>query len=78
METTDYALCYSGSDLVIRGYTDVDWAGDRDDRKSTSGYAFLLNGGVISWKSKKQTCTTLRPLNKSLCLVVLQYKKLFG
>lgn len=43
----------------MRGYTDVDWAGDRNDRKSTSCYAFLLNGGAISWKSKKQTCTAL-------------------
>lgn len=57
--TADYSLCYSGSDLSIRGYTDVDWAGDWYDRKSTSVYAFLLNGGAISWKSKKQTCTAL-------------------
>nr|XP_033508643.1 secreted RxLR effector protein 161-like [Nicotiana tomentosiformis] len=57
--TADYSLCYSRNDLYLRGYTDVDWAGNRNDRKSTSGYAFLLSGGAISWKSKKQTCTTL-------------------
>ncbi|XP_055811856.1 secreted RxLR effector protein 161-like [Solanum dulcamara] len=57
--TVDYSLCYSGSDLFLRGYADVVWAGDRNDRKSTSDYAFLLNSGAISWKSKKQTCTTL-------------------
>ena len=51
-------MCYSGSNLFIRGYTDVDCAGNWDDRKSTSSYVFLLNGGTISWKSKKQTCTT--------------------
>ncbi|XP_075086230.1 secreted RxLR effector protein 161-like [Nicotiana tabacum] len=57
--TTDYSLCYSRNDLYLRGYTDVDWAGDRKDRKLISGYSFLLNGGAISWKSKKQTCTSL-------------------
>ena len=41
------------------GYSDVDWAGDLDEHKSTSGYIFLLNNGVISWKSKKQTCIAL-------------------
>jgi len=57
--TADYSLCYSGSDLLLKGYIDADWAGDRNDRKSTSGYAFLLNGGTISWESKKQICTAL-------------------
>ncbi|XP_070017342.1 secreted RxLR effector protein 161-like [Nicotiana sylvestris] len=57
--TADYSLCYSGNDLYLRGYTHVDWASDSNDRKSTSGYAFLLNGSDISWKSKKETCTTL-------------------
>ena len=41
------------------GYSDVNWAGDLDECKSTSGYIFLLNDGVISWKSKKQTCIVL-------------------
>ncbi|XP_055821255.1 secreted RxLR effector protein 161-like [Solanum dulcamara] len=58
-ETADHSLCYNGSDLLLIGYIDADWAGDRNDRKSTFVYAFLLNGGAISWKSKKQTCTTL-------------------
>ena len=41
------------------GYTDVDWGGDLNERKSTSGYVFLLNNGVISWSSKKQSCIAL-------------------
>ena len=36
------------------GYSDSDFAADIEDRKSTSGYAFLLNGGATSWISKKQ------------------------
>ncbi|XP_070013543.1 secreted RxLR effector protein 161-like [Nicotiana sylvestris] len=57
--TTEYSLCNSGNDLYLRGYTDADWASDRNDRKSTFGYTFLLNSGAISWKRKKQTCTAL-------------------
>ena len=54
--TKDYMLIYRRSDsLEIKGYSDADFAGDRDDRKSTSGYVFTLVGGAISWKSSKQS-----------------------
>src|SRR5450432_4798098 len=43
-----------GPTTGITGFTDSDWAGDKDSRKSTSGYIFLLYGGAISWKSTKQ------------------------
>ena len=36
------------------GYTDSDWAGSIDDMKSTSGYAFSLGSGILSWASKQQ------------------------
>jgi hypothetical protein len=42
--------------LRLKGYTDADWVGDLDERKSTSGYTFLLSGGAITWCSKKQSC----------------------
>ena len=58
-ETANHTLCYSGSDLLIRGYTDADWASLRNYRKSISYYALLLNDSAISWKSKKKICTTL-------------------
>jgi hypothetical protein len=48
-------LTYTRSDcLEIKGYSDADYAGDRDDRKSMSGYTFTLAGGAISWRSSKQ------------------------
>ena len=43
----------------LMGYSDADWAGDLNDRKSTSGYLFKLCGSVVSWKSKKQSCVAL-------------------
>ena len=56
--TTDHAICYQGKDgpdrvLDVHGFVDVDWAGDLDQRRSTSGYVFSLFGGAISWMSKK-------------------------
>ncbi|KAK2391898.1 putative mitochondrial protein [Trifolium repens] len=39
----------------IVGYSDADWAGDPNDRRSTSGYCIFIGGNLISWKSKKQT-----------------------
>ena len=41
------------------GYSDSDFAGDLDDRHSTSGILFSLSGGVISWCSKKENIVTL-------------------
>ena len=36
------------------GYSDSDWDGDREDRKSTSGFVFTLGGAPVSWGSRKQ------------------------
>ena len=57
--TVDYSLVYQGKDLKLIGYSDAEWAGDPSQRKSTAGYAYILNGGAISWSSKKQTCIAL-------------------
>ena len=43
----------------VEGYTDSDYAGNTDNRKSTSGYVFTYGGGAISWRSKLQECTAL-------------------
>ena len=43
----------------LLGYCDADYAGDLDDRHSTSGNLFLMNGGSITWTSKKQPIVTL-------------------
>ena len=52
--TKEYMLTYQRSDILeIIGYSDSDFAGCLDSKRSTSGYVFLLAGGAISWKSAK-------------------------
>ncbi|XP_075507464.1 secreted RxLR effector protein 161-like [Primulina tabacum] len=42
-----------------RGFSDADWAGELDDRKSTSGGCFYLGNNLVSWYIKKQNCVSL-------------------
>ncbi|XP_058742025.1 secreted RxLR effector protein 161-like [Vicia villosa] len=49
----------SNNKVKLAGYTDSDWDGDIETRKSTSGYAFHLGIGAISWSSKKQPVVAL-------------------
>ena len=54
--TVDYGLCYKYTDdLKLCGYSDADWGGDVNSRKSTSGYIFGFCSNPISWKSTKQS-----------------------
>ncbi|WVZ92355.1 hypothetical protein U9M48_038428 [Paspalum notatum var. saurae] len=53
--TVDHGLLLhrsSSTELVV--YTDADWAGCPDTRRSTSGYAVFLGGNLVSWSSKRQ------------------------
>ena len=55
--TLQYRKTEDGSSLI--GYSDADYAGDLDDRHSTSGNLFLISNGPVSWLSKKQPIVTL-------------------
>lgn len=60
--TSDWKLIFqrgTAEGTTLRGFVDADWASDVNDRKSTSGYVFMLAGGAISWSSKKQSSVAL-------------------
>ncbi|WMV34017.1 hypothetical protein MTR67_027402 [Solanum verrucosum] len=42
------------STTILHGYTDSDWGGNMDDRKSTTGFTIYLGNHLISWSSRKQ------------------------
>ena len=54
--TRDVQLVYQADSLCPVGFTDSDFQADRDEKRSTSGYVFMLGGGAISWRSAKQKC----------------------
>jgi hypothetical protein len=59
--TTNYGITFvrQKSNLSIVGYVDADYAGDLDDRKSTTGYVFTLTEGPIYWKSMIQSMVAM-------------------
>ena len=59
-KTKDICLQYSrDADQRLTGYSDTSWAADPNDPRSVSGYIFLLQGGAVSWNSKRQKTTAL-------------------
>lgn len=61
--TYDRCITYSrpsGARLnTLWGWVDSDWAADKDTRRSHTGYVLMLNGGAISWRSRRQDSVSL-------------------
>ena len=53
--TIDYSIKYDYSDETLHGYADADWASNREDRKSISGYVYKLANGPIAYESTRQS-----------------------
>ena len=56
--TKNWGLTYGGGKIGLEGYSDADGA-SQEHRRAISGYAFIMNGGCISWSSRKQELVTL-------------------
>jgi hypothetical protein len=52
--TKDYCLCFSKSGQNLKAYVDADFANNKDDSVSISGYVFVLCNAAVFWRSKKQ------------------------
>ena len=59
--TTNIGLTFDGNNTTVSiiGYADADWAGDYDERKSTTGYIVMIGNCMVSWASKKQSTVSL-------------------
>jgi hypothetical protein len=53
-KTANTSLVFRGDSVDLLGYVDADWANDTNDRRSISGFVYILSGGAISWSSQKQ------------------------
>ena len=57
--TTNQALCFVFSNISLHGYAATGMYGDRDNRRSTTGYVFTVGGTTVSWVSKIQSVVAL-------------------
>lgn len=58
--TADYALVFSRNSAAdLQGYTDSDYAANKENRRSVTGYLFLLHGAAIAWQSRLQPTVAL-------------------
>ena len=56
----NFDILYSyNNDATLYGYSDSDWGGDQDERKSTTGYVFYLGSIAFTWMSKKHSILAL-------------------
>jgi hypothetical protein len=53
--TIDHGLWYTKGPLILQAFCDSDWAGNPNDRRSTTGIDIVLGSSLISWTAKKQT-----------------------
>ncbi|XP_035541384.1 uncharacterized mitochondrial protein AtMg00810-like [Juglans regia] len=69
----NHGLLFTKGSLTLNAYSDSDWAGNPDDRRSTIGYAIYLGPCLISWSAKKQTMVSKSSIEaeyRSLALTI--------
>ena len=61
----------------LKCFTDADWVGSKEDKRSPSGYYVFVGGNLVSWKSKKQSVVSrssaeseYRAMTQSVCEII--------
>jgi hypothetical protein len=72
--TRNHGLCFGGNDSNNHD----DYAGDPDTRRSTSGYVFILNGGGVTWSSRRQPIVALSTMQSECIALARPPEKLCG
>lgn len=71
-------VCFTRRDikhLILWGYVDFDFAGDRDSRKSTIAYYFIFERNYISWKSQLQPLVALSATEAEYTALTYAFKE---
>ncbi|OUC43997.1 integrase core domain protein [Trichinella nativa] len=58
-KTASYRLRFHRNSGALMGFSDADWGGNSDDRRSYTGYVFKFGNAAISWESRKQRTVAL-------------------
>lgn len=74
--TPTLGITYRPPPLRLQGYSDADWAGDIDTRRSTTGYVVMLNNGAIAWKSRRQPTVALSTMESEYMALTEATKEL--
>lgn len=56
---TDHRLTFSADQLPLQGFADADWGNCVIDRRSYTGFTFILSGAAVTWESRKQRTVAL-------------------
>ena len=57
--TASLGITYGPPPSRLTGYSDVDWAGDVNTRRFTTGYVVMLNNGAVAWRNQRQPTVAL-------------------
>jgi hypothetical protein len=74
--TYTHALCFGGSDTILQGYVDSNMEGDKDSRRSTTGYVFTVGGTTLSWILKLQKVVSLSTIEAEYVVVIEASKEM--
>lgn len=79
IDTSGYPITLGGNDLTLSGHSDSDWAKQREDLRSTTGFIFCLGKSPVSWKYCRQpTLPYLRLKLNTWCLQTLLVRPFGG
>ena len=63
-------ICFGDKDESVVGYTDLDYVGNLDKRRSTSSYVFTFTRGAVSWRSRLQDSVVLSTIEAEYVVAI--------
>lgn len=76
--TNKSCICFGNGKLELQGYTDADWAGDKDSRKSTSGYITTFAGELFSGNQNYKSVLLCQLLKQSISQPLKHARRCYG